>query len=103
MNNKIKVVAALALTLALTGCSDDNYVSKRHPEGEAQEVTDQDMEDPANQEDNSADGQNSQTQDQNQDQAQEESDTAADDGVKPQTKEAIAHAKAAKCSYHYSY
>ncbi|MBS6106493.1 MULTISPECIES: SH3 domain-containing protein [Anaerococcus] len=81
MNNKIKVVAALALTLALTGCSDDNYVSKRHPEGEAQEVTDQDMEEPANQEDNPADGQNSQTQDQNQDQAQEESDTAADDGV----------------------
>lgn len=81
MNNKTKVVAALALTLALTGCSDDNYVSKRHSEGEAQEVTDQDMEEPANQEDNPADGQNSQTQDQNQDQAQEESDTATDDGV----------------------
>ena len=81
MNNKIKVVAALALTLALTGCSDDNYVSKRHPEGEAQEVTDQDMEEVAsNQEENPADTDNSgQTTDEGQ--IEETNEEITDDGI----------------------
>lgn len=42
--NKKKLLLALSLTLALTACSDDNYVSKRHPEGEVREVTEEDME-----------------------------------------------------------
>lgn len=41
--NKKKLLLALSLTLALTACSDDNYVSKRHPEGEVREVTEEDM------------------------------------------------------------
>lgn len=42
--NKKKLLLTLSLTLALTACSDDNYVSKRHPEGEVREVTEEDME-----------------------------------------------------------
>ena len=42
--NKIKLITGLALTLALTGCTDDNYTSVRHPEGEAQTVTDESLE-----------------------------------------------------------
>lgn len=38
--NKFKLIAILAFTLAVTGCTDDNYVSVRHPEGEVAEVTD---------------------------------------------------------------
>ena len=41
--NKKKLLLTLSLTLALTACSDDNYVSKRHPEGEVREVTEEDM------------------------------------------------------------
>ena len=84
--NKIKLLTGLALTLALTGCSDDNYTSLRHPEGEAQTVTDESLEennndqaaetenvDPANGE-NKAEN----TEEQNTDQADEE---VTDDGI----------------------
>lgn len=39
--NKVKVGVLIALLIGLTACSEDNYVSTRHPEGESQEVTDQ--------------------------------------------------------------
>ena len=50
MNNKFKIVAILSLILATTACSsDDNYVSVRHPKGEAQqEVTDESLEKKSN-------------------------------------------------------
>ena len=86
MNNKIKVVAALALTLALTGCSDDNYTSLRHPEGEAQTVTDESLEENNNdqatetEKADQANGENQaeNTEEQNTDQADEE---VTDDGI----------------------
>lgn len=39
--NKAKIGVLIALLIGLTACSEDNYVSTRHPEGESQEVTDQ--------------------------------------------------------------
>lgn len=39
--NKVKLGVLIALLIGLTACSEDNYVSTRHPEGESQEVTDQ--------------------------------------------------------------
>lgn len=79
--NKSKIILALALGLALTGCSDDDYVSKRHPEGEVHEVTDQDMEEVAsNQEENPADTDNSgQTTDEGQ--IEETNEEITDDGI----------------------
>ena len=79
--NKSKIILALALGLALTGCSDDDYVSKRHPEGEVHEVTDQDMEEVAsNQEENSADTDNSgQTTEESQ--IEETNEEVTDDGI----------------------
>ena len=79
--NKSKIILALALGLALTGCSDDDYVSKRHPEGEVHEVTDQDMEEVAsNQEENPADTDNSgQTTDEGQ--IEETNEEVTDDGI----------------------
>lgn len=79
--NKSKIILALALGLALTGCSDDDYVSKRHPEEEVHEVTDQDMEEVAsNQEENPADTDNSgQTTDESQ--IEETNEEITDDGI----------------------
>lgn len=79
--NKSKIILALALGLTLTGCSDDDYVSKRHPEGEVHEVTDQDMEEVAsNQEENSADTDNSgQTTEESQ--IEETNEEVTDDGI----------------------
>lgn len=79
--NKSKIILALALGLALTGCSDDDYVSKRHPEGEVHEVTDQDMEEVAsNQEENPADTDNS-GQITDESQIEETNEEITDDGI----------------------
>lgn len=42
--NKIKISIALALLIGLTGCADDNYVSVRHGDDNAVEVTDEALE-----------------------------------------------------------
>ena len=47
MNKKFKIVAVLSLILATSACSDDDYVSVRHPDGEVQEVTDSALEETA--------------------------------------------------------
>lgn len=83
--NKIKLITGLALTLALTGCTDDNYTSVRHPEGEAQTVTDESLEEnngeqtAENQNPDQAEGQDQGTEEnQETDQSQEE---VTDNGI----------------------
>lgn len=40
MMNKFKIAALMVLVFGLTACQNENYVSLRHPEGEAVEMTD---------------------------------------------------------------
>lgn len=76
--NKRKLLLALTLTLALTGCSDDNYVSKRHPEGEVREVTEEDMQEQSeNPEETQTDSQDTEDTTNEEDQTEE----AVDDGI----------------------
>lgn len=83
--NKIKLITGLALTLALTGCTDDNYTSVRHPEGEAQTVTDESLEEnngeqtAENQNPDQAEGQDQGTEE-NQD-IVENQEEVTDDGI----------------------
>lgn len=76
--NKKKLLLALSLTLALTACSDDNYVSKRHPEGEVREVTEEDM-----QVDNSqtTDDQTSESTEEQTEANQTQDEEVVDDGI----------------------
>ncbi|MFO3716604.1 MULTISPECIES: SH3 domain-containing protein [Anaerococcus] len=76
--NKRKLLLALTLTLALTGCSDDNYVSKRHPEGEVREVTEEDMQEQSeNPEETQTDSQDTEDTSNEENQPEE----AVDDGI----------------------
>ena len=76
--NKRKLLLALTLTLALTGCSDDNYVSKRHPEGEVREVTEEDMQEQSESpEETQTDNQDTEDTTNEEDQTEE----AVDDGI----------------------
>lgn len=83
--NKIKLITGLALTLALTGCTDDNYTSVRHPEGESQTVTDESLEEnngeqtAENQNPDQAEGQDQGTEE-NQD-IVENQEEVTDDGI----------------------
>jgi len=83
--NKIKLITSLALTLALTGCTDDNYTSVRHPEGEAQTVTDESLEEnngeqtAENQNPDQAEGQDQGTEE-NQE-IEENQEEVTDDGI----------------------
>ncbi|MFO3665367.1 SH3 domain-containing protein [Anaerococcus sp. Marseille-Q5996] len=83
--NKIKLITGLALTLALTGCTDDNYTSVRHPEGEAQTVTDESLEEnngeqtAENQNPDQAEGQDQGTEE-NQE-IEENQEEVTDDGI----------------------
>ncbi|WP_297281661.1 SH3 domain-containing protein [uncultured Anaerococcus sp.] len=47
MNKKFKIIAVLSLILATSACTDDDYVSVRHPDGEVKEVTDSALEETA--------------------------------------------------------
>lgn len=76
--NKKKLLLALSLTLALTACSDDNYVSKRHPEGEAREVTEEDMEVDNNQ---TTDDQASEPTEEQTEANQTQDEEVVDDGI----------------------
>lgn len=76
--NKRKLLLALTLTLALTACSDDNYVSKRHPEGEAREVTEEDMEVDNNQ---TTDDQASEPTEEQTEANQTQDEEVVDDGI----------------------
>lgn len=79
--NKFKIMTVLALGLALTGCTDDDYVSKRHPEGEIHEVTDEDMEEISTEE-NPTENQDDQSLDQAEDQMDENNEEEViDDGI----------------------
>lgn len=79
--NKFKIITVLALGLALTGCTDDDYVSKRHPEGEIHEVTDEDMEEISTEE-NPTENQDDQSLDQAEDQIDENTEEEViDDGI----------------------
>lgn len=83
--NKIKLITGLALTLALTGCTDDNYTSVRHPESEAQTVTDESLEEnngeqtAENQNPDQAEGQDQGTEE-NQE-IEENQEEVTDDGI----------------------
>ena len=83
--NKIKLITGLALTLALTGCTDDNYTSVRHPEAEAQTVTDESLEEnnseqtAENQNPDQAEGQDQGTEE-NQE-IEENQEEVTDDGI----------------------
>lgn len=76
--NKKKLLLALSLTLALTACSDDNYVSKRHPEGEVREVTEEDMEVDNNQ---TTDDQGSEPTEEETEANQTQDEEVVDDGI----------------------
>lgn len=76
--NKKKLLLALSLTLALTACSDDNYVSKRHPEGEVREVTEEDMEVDNNQ---TTDDQTSEPTEEETEANQTQDEEVVDDGI----------------------
>lgn len=90
--NKIKVGVLIALLIGLTACSEDNYVSTRHPEGESQEVTDQALEeenDPLeeasdqsteNQEDE-ASSENTEEESENSEEENQEESEAKGDGI----------------------
>ena len=76
--NKKKLLLALSLTLALTACSDDNYVSKRHPEGEVREVIEEDMQEQSeNPEETQTDSQDTEDTSNEENQTEE----AVDDGI----------------------
>lgn len=76
--NKRKLLLALTLTLALTACSDDNYVSKRHPEGEVREVIEEDMQEQSeNPEETQTDSQDTEDTSNEENQTEE----AVDDGI----------------------
>lgn len=51
--SKNKLILALAMGLLLTGCTEDKYVSVRHPEGQEMEISD-DATDPIREEENPA-------------------------------------------------
>lgn len=76
--NKKKLLLALSLTLTLTACSDDNYVSKRHPEGEVREVTEEDMEVDNNQ---TTDDQASEPTEEETEANQTQDEEVVDDGI----------------------
>lgn len=76
--NKKKLLLALSLTLTLTACSDDNYVSKRHPEGEVREVTEEDMEVDNNQ---TTDDQASEPTEEETETNQTQDEEVVDDGI----------------------
>lgn len=76
--NKKKLLLVLSLTLALTACSDDNYVSKRHPEGEVREVTEEDMEVDNNQ---TTDDQGSEPTEEETEANQTQDEEVVDDGI----------------------
>lgn len=71
--NKFKIIAVLALVLSTTACSDDNYVSQRHPEGEVAEVSDEALDiegDKANNEEDATNEDNEESEENNQEQAE---------------------------------
>lgn len=59
--SKNKLIIALAMGLLLTGCTDDKYVSVRHPEGENVEISDSAL-DPISEEEGASEETNTETE-----------------------------------------